>query len=293
MVTMTHSAGFPTKILLATDLTARCDRAFDRAKNLAEQWESKLVIVHALNSAWYAADAGPSWRHDDPAELAAWRIRHEMLDVAPAAEMVVEKSEPADLILRTAKELGCDLIVTGIASDEFLTRFILGNTVDSLLRRARVPILVVRKRGLKPYLSIVAATDFSEPSLHSLEIADRMFPGHVPTLFHAYDAPVSDRGAMREQFRDLARQDCEAFIARASVPGWRGTKPEVLLDYGAPEALLFDLVRDRNIDLVVLGTHGRTGLANIFLGSTARSIVPAMPCDTLVVRAPFSACETA
>jgi nucleotide-binding universal stress UspA family protein len=67
----------------------------------------------------------------------------------------------------------------------------------------------------------------------------------------------------------------------------------LLLDYGAPEALLFDLVRDRNVDLVVLGTHGRTGLANVFLGSVARQIVPAMPCDTLVVRAPFSPCEAA
>jgi nucleotide-binding universal stress UspA family protein len=291
MATMTQS--LPKKILLATDLTARGDRAFDRARTLAEQWDAKLVIVHALDSTKFGPDAGPSWRQNDPAELATWRIRYELLDAAPGAEVVVEREDPTDLILRTAKSLGCDLIITGIASDLILSRFILGNTVDRLLRRARLPVLVVHKRGQKPYVSIVAATDFSEPSLHSLQVADRMFPGQIPVLFHAYDAPLSDRGTLRDQFRDMARQDAEAFIARADVPGWRGSKPELLLDYGAPEALLFDLVRDRNVDLVVLGTHGRTGLANVFLGSVARQIVPAMPCDTLVVRAPFSPCEAA
>jgi nucleotide-binding universal stress UspA family protein len=50
-------------------------------------------------------------------------------------------------------------------------------------------------------------------------------------------------------------------------------------------------VRDREVDLVVLGTHGRSGLLEVFLGSVARRIMDALPCDPLIVRGPAAATE--
>jgi Universal stress protein family len=59
---------------------------------------------------------------------------------------MVEEGKPIDVILRAAKALGGDLIVTGIARDETLGRFGLGTTVDRLLRRSKVPVLIVKQR---------------------------------------------------------------------------------------------------------------------------------------------------
>ena len=58
------------------------------------------------------------------------------------------------------------------------------------------------------------------------------------------------------------------------------------MEPGDPGQLLRQYVRDRAVDLVVVGTHGRSGVFSVLLGSTAREIVSSTPCDTLVVGRP-------
>jgi nucleotide-binding universal stress UspA family protein len=207
---------------------------------------------------------------------------------------VIEQGAPDAAILRTAEAERCDLIVTGIARDELLGRFRLGTTVDRLLRRARVPLLVVKDRARRPYGQIVVATDLSEASRHALEAAAHFFPRQRLTIFHAYHAPratsTRDSAAERSRYRTVVRQECRAFLQGVTKPaGWQ--PPQVLIDEGAPDALLRDYVRDREVDLVVLGTHGRSGLLEMFLGSVAKQIMNALPCDALIVREPAAATE--
>lgn len=57
-----------------------------------------------------------------------------------------------------------------------------------------------------------------------------------------------------------------------------------VLGQGTPEILLADYVASDDVDLVVLGSHGRSGLARALLGSTAENLLHALDCDTLVVR---------
>ena len=83
-----------------------------------------------------------------------------------------------------------------------------------------------------------------------------------------------------------------AFLAGVdkSAPGWQ--QPHVLIEDGAPNFLLRDYVRDKEVDLLVLGTHGRSAFFEIFLGSVAKAIVDDVPCDALVIREPRAAVET-
>jgi nucleotide-binding universal stress UspA family protein len=55
---------------------------------------------------------------------------------------------------------------------------------------------------------------------------------------------------------------------------------------------LRDYVRDKEVDLLVLGTHGRSAFFEIFLGSVAKAIMDDVPCDALVIREPRAAVET-
>nr|HPM66487.1 universal stress protein [Piscinibacter sp.] len=57
-----------------------------------------------------------------------------------------------------------------------------------------------------------------------------------------------------------------------------------VLEFGAPETLLPDFVTSAHVDLVVLGSQGRSGLARALLGSTAENLLHTLDCDTLVVR---------
>lgn len=289
----------PKQILLATDLSPRCDRALDRAAALAAQWQSRLVVLHVLETFDASAVEGrplPSWRRPpDPAILARKHVLADLGGVADQASVRIEEGDPADAIMRTVETEGCDLIVIGIARNELLGRFSLGRTVDRLLRRARVPLLVVTNRPRRPYGDIVVATDFSEPSRHALEAAARFFPEQRVTIFHAYDAPMAgrmaDSSSYRRDYRKVVAKQCEEFLQEVDKPPtWQ--EPHVLIEDGSPSLLLRDYVRENEADLVVLGTHGRSGLLEVFIGSVAKAILDEVPCDALVIRKPHAAVET-
>jgi nucleotide-binding universal stress UspA family protein len=286
-MTISKPTAVPIKrILLATDLSPRCDRALDRAAILAAQFSAELVVTHVLEDiAWDGDEGAPSWRRPpDPLQAARRQLLRDVGVVARKATILIEQGEPAAAILRVAEREGCGLIVTGVARDELFGRFSLGATVDGLLRRSSVPLLVVKNRADRPYRHIVAATDFSTGSRHAIETAARFFPDEELTILHAYDAPMSglmsDPDAHRRQWRKAAKKECDAFIRSMDLD------LKTLIEFGDPEQLLRDYARGKDLDLVVLGTQGRGAVAEFFLGSVAKRIMAGLPTDALVVREP-------
>ncbi|QOZ06701.1 universal stress protein [Bradyrhizobium sp. CCBAU 51765] len=291
--------GPPKRILLATDLSPRCDRALDRVVLLADQWQAKLVIVHVLEepepNMTDPTGRLPSWRRpSDPLSVARKQLHTDVGPVAGHATVVIETGDPVDAIIRTAENEDCGLIVTGLARDEILGRFLLGRTVDRLLRRSQVPLLVVKNRARAPYRHVVVATDFSNPSRHALEAAAHMFPYQRLTVFNAYEAPLSgrmiDSAPYQRQYRTAVEQECDAFLQTMKKPDqWQS--PNVLIEHGAPWELLREYVQEKAVDLVVLGTQGRSAVMEVLLGSVAKMIVDEVHCDALVIRAPPAATE--
>ncbi len=205
--------------------------------------------------------------------------------------MVLERGEPAETILRKAAELGCGLVVTGIARGGTLARAVLGTTVERLVRRAPMPVLVVKNRPHRIYEELVVATDFSESSRHALEQATRLFPGARMVLLHAYRVPFEgflDKDAHRDEFHQAATEECRTFLAGVDAPSAALGQVECLIEYGSPHELIPAYVWDKQMDLAVLGTHGRSGAFDILLGSTAEWMLSSLPCDILVVREPRS-----
>jgi nucleotide-binding universal stress UspA family protein len=288
----------PRKLLLATDLGPRSDRALDRAAALAAYWQAELVILHALE----ISDAGmpdqgevSSWRRPpDPVRVAWKHLEADLSAIGKRATVIIGEGDPATAILRTAEAEHCDLIVVGVARDELLGRLRVGRTTDRLLRRARSPLLVVKARPRRPYRHIVVATDFSPSSRHALETAARVFPEQRLTLFHASDAPapgpMTSPGAHHRELREAAVRACHAFLETVEKPATWQT-PHLLIEDGSPTFLLRDYVQEKDVDLVVLGTHGRSAMLEVFTGSVAKGIVREVPCDALVVREPHAAVE--
>jgi nucleotide-binding universal stress UspA family protein len=291
--------GPPRSILLATDLSARSDRALDRAVLLAKQWRSHLTVLHVLEEQRSPLDSGdplPSWkRPPDPSSLVRKNITDEVSEIADAASVLIEEGSVVETIMRVANSEASDLIVIGVARSELLGELMLGRTVDGLLRRSPMPVLVVKNRPRRPYRHIVVATDFSESSRHALVAAMRIFSEQALTIFHAYDPPMSglmsDAASYRREYRKIAEQDCSLFLRETEKPKGAGQQPRVLIEYGAPNHLLHDYVADNAADLVVVGTHGRSAIFDIFIGSVAKRILNDVPCDILVVREPRAKAE--
>lgn len=281
----------PRRLLLATDLSPRCDRALERSVQLASQWRAELLVVHCPKGGDGAAELEqsgdlPLWcRPPDACELAERRLRADLTAFGrEATSVVVTRGVPGEVIRRTAEDHGCDLIVTGPAKSETFWTSIVSTTTDHLLRQLRVPILVVRERARGPYGSIVLATEFSECSRHALSMATTLFPDCRPVIFHAFQTPYERLLSNPDTYRDDARTAAEAkaadFLAQAGVE----VEPEaVVVEHGAPESLLWHYVRDREVGLVVIGRGGGNVIGDIFVGSTTRRILDCVECDCLVV----------
>ena len=283
--------GTPRAILLATDLDGRCDRALDRAVALARGWQAKLVVLTVVEP----APAPPPRRGEVPsphasqaALRAATRLRR---DVGPAAEQVelellVREGRIGDCIEAVAAEAGCSLVVTGVAHDALFGRHLLGSTVTWLSRHGHLPLLVVRDRVHGPYAGMVVASDFSDSSARALDVARGFFPGLAATLFTAFELPYlglrdgdRERGvgdvheATLHKARDFLALRGHADVAVAAAHGDAATRL-------AEHALATDA------GLVVVASHGRGALFHLLIGSVAREVLDASPCDTLLVPEP-------
>jgi len=273
-------------ILLATDLSCQCDRALDRAALLARTRNVKLVVVHAIASPTPVVDE-PSWRRPpSPKQRAARRIRDD-LEALPfhPVDIVIEQAEPSQLIVETATDRHCGLIVTGVARDEILGRTRLSPLVDHLVRHSQIPVLVVRSRARADYRNVVVSTDFSDASRTALVAALGMFPDATISLLHAFqvafESHFTDKMAARDATQRGALDEASEFLEQ--VPEAVGRDVEILCEYGDPEAVLSDLVETTRADLVVIGTTGRGWLGELLLGSTAMQILSVLPGDVLVV----------
>jgi nucleotide-binding universal stress UspA family protein len=250
---------------------------------LSAEWRARLVALHVLQQPAPATDL-PSWRRPpDPRQVARRQVLNDLRGAQGIEiDVMVERGDPATTILDVAERLGCDLVVTGVARAETFGRMLLGATVEKLARKANAPVLVVKTRPRGPYRNVVVATDFSEGARAALEATLTMLPSAQVTLFHAYDVPyegfVDDKAAAR-----AAMAASQAFLAATPAVAASGRCIDTICEYGDVGALLRELAQARGVDLVALGTEGRTGLAQVLLGSVAERLLKSLLVDMLVV----------
>lgn len=276
----------PSHLLLATDFGARTDRAQDRAVQLALQWNASLTAVHAIDDVMLADGSSPLEARRLAAQRNARLLEEEFAAIEGLRATVrVEDGKSREVVLDVARKERADLIITGIAGNGPLGLAIVGSTVTALAQRAPVPLLVVKKKVLESEGRTVLATDLSEASEPATRVALRWIsPGQL-TFFHAFDPPfrgfVDDRESYDVEAEESAITQCEGFLER--VAGGDVSRVEIVVQRGAAGNLLRTFVDERNIDLVVVGTHGRTGIVHALLGSIASQILNEVACDVLLV----------
>lgn len=282
--------GPPSRLMLATDLSARCDRALDRAVQLAGQWGAELVAMTVVEQPrmpdqvldWLAQES------DAGGERIARRVLQRELgrfDVQARVELA--KGDVVEAIRGRAQALGCPLAVTGMARDEPFGRLFTGSTGEALARSGPPLLLVVRERAHEPYESILVATDFSEASRPAFLAALRLFPAARIVLYHAYAAPFSGMVAdAAERSVAVGREQGEApaFLAASGLTPEERQRVKVVVETGALELMLARYVRRHEVQLAVIGNRGRSGIADMLLGSSATKLLQWLPCDTLLVR---------
>lgn len=293
---MNHSinAAEPRRLLLATDLSAHCDRALERARLLAAEWQTELAIltvhegpdVPAEVIGWLDGD-----REQHGAEAAAQRALlrdFEGSGVTPSLHLA--EGPVADAIPAAAARLRSTLVIGGSARAETLGHLLLGSTVERLARTLTQPLLVVRQRARAPYRRILVPTDFSAASRLALETACALFPDSAVTLFHARQGGMEALAAQTTSDAAPARKEsirdaCARFLDGCRLPAGARARLEVVVAAGSLDSLLARHVQEHAIELAVIGLHEQPGVLRVLMGSTAERLLRGLACDTMVVRA--------
>lgn len=281
----------PRRILLATDLSADCDRALDRAVSLARRWNATLHIVHALQSsdaapAWWTLEGSPTDVDAEQVQLVEHGIRRDLPEPIEDLAIHIEVGNPSDVIAHTAVREDCGLIVVGASGPSFAS-FISRTITERLLRRSGCSLLIVKNRARSPYRRLVVGTDLTPESRHGLETAAAWFDKPDVTLIHALDIPYRSMfmtSGNGDAFEHMEQETLTRFLDSATLPAGARERIHTLLAYGYPETALGGYGRTHDTDLTVIGTLTRGPIFHLLAGSTAARIVQTVPTDILVVR---------
>lgn len=276
-------------VLVATDLTEGGAAALDRALALPLAPDARVDVLHVLSTE-VAAKARA--RLEASAREALGREIERARATARSTARItatIARGEPFVEIVRRARRLEAELVVIGRHGRRPIRDLFIGSTATRVVRSGDVPVLVVRAGGGGPYRRPVVGTDLRDTSARILKLAFRIAGERaVPRIVHAYLVPfeglqASTRAArdeLRRAYGKTARRKLEELLAPYALAArWSAT----VVAGDARSALVSEVAR-RRADLLVLGTHGRSGLARVLIGSVAEFVIASAPCDVLVAR---------
>lgn len=282
------------RLLCATDLSSRADRALRRAGTLARDMPAELVLLSVVDDD-QPARLVESERREVGALLAEMSSAMQELE-GLSPRLRVEAGDAFDTIIQVAEEERADLVVMGEHRKRLLRDVFVGTTIERVMRMGRRPVLMVNAPPERPYRRVLATVDLSERSAHALCTANRLglLTRAELIVFHAFE-PVPGRGAMMladasdEAIQDHVRHatterraELARFLRELDL-GKGSALPRMALEEGPPAPALRRAVTRLSPDLVVVGTRGHGPLGRLVLGSFAEEALRTLDCDVLAV----------
>lgn len=286
------------KILIPVDFSEHSKLAAKKALSLAQTCQATVYLLHVGETAEKSAEA----------------LCQFIEALAPPQNVnlkkLVAQGTPATVILATAKKLAPDAIIMGHRGLSGLKLMVQGSVAEEVLREARCPVLVIKKkkpaeyneyvlpqlRNMEAFFQadkILVPLDFSPASQEAFRYAAYLAAHYSSTI---YTLTVFDK-----KYKELSddRKKHTAVIVRGKkiqlwkeFPALLKTTPHhdaksrikrILLD-GDPFAKIDSIVQKKEIDLVIMGTNGRTGLEHFLIGSVAEKVLRAVACPVMAIR---------
>lgn len=309
----------PKRILVPTDFSKGSSHALDYAVSFAKQFQSHLVLIHVVEAFPIDYLLGLKWSEEANQWLMK-QLRERLGDVARrltgarlgrgSVETMVTFGKPFQQIAKAAQARSVDLIILATHGYTGLKHIQLGSTAERVVRYAPCPVLVVRAKasssaGVRSasvtktkvkverlnLRRILIPVDFSPRATEALRYAvpiARRFHARIILLhvvhtnyfvtsdeYLAFDYP-----ALISEMQGTAKK--ELAMLADSVSKWCGVT--TAMETGHPGNLIVETSSKQNIDLIIMSTHGRTGIKRALLGSTAEFVVRHAHCTVLAVR---------
>ncbi len=278
-------------IMVATDFSGRSDRALARAALLARQFGATIALIHVVN------DDQPRRIVDIEREESAVLLNQsaetlrEVDGVACEARVILASSFAG--IIQAVDEMRPDLLVIGSHRRHVLKDVFIGTTAERTIRLVDCPVLMVNAQADGDYRHIMHTTDLSGGSRDALQRARALRIGDDAhnTLLYIFDAPAlrlvmvdtmtkNDQALYLASEQMNAMRELDAFTSEAKLDDFA---PQVRHKPKATHQAILKAAEDENADLIVVSTHGRTGLAKLLIGSVTERVLRSASIDVLAI----------
>jgi nucleotide-binding universal stress UspA family protein len=294
----------PRRILCATDLGPGAGEVVGQADALARRHDARLTLLHVVPDPLRSYPLFPqrhlaSYAEELPGMInRAEQLLGEHLAAAGRrdgqAELLVKVGSPGAEITGAAESVSADVIVVG-GGGPGATRPLLGGVAEQVLRQAGCAVLVARP--IAATRNVLCATDLTDPSLPALKAASIEASRRSAALTAVFviegmeswalasgpaGADVALPLAVLSEQQKILRSMAEARLRQALAGA--GVEAAIQVLTGSPAREVAGLTERLPAELLVIGTHGRTGLGRLFLGSVAEQLVRTSVAPVLVMR---------
>ncbi|MBF0329756.1 MAG: universal stress protein [Nitrospirae bacterium] len=286
-------------ILLATDGSDLSEGAIKEALYLAQSCVSKLSIIHVLELNAELETEG--LKFVETMEMAAKKHLDKVREMAAQdnieCDVIVRRTdEPYKAIVEEAEKRQSDVVVMGRRGKSALEKIFMGSVTSRVIGHTHANVLVVPRKAAISCKNILVATDGSEFSAmavsKAIDIAKRC--GSNLTVASVVPAEIllnvdPETGYAQNQL-ELMISEMTAMTEKnvkdaVELAEKNGVKADGAVLWGRTYDSLVETANKKTIDLIVVGSHGRTGLKRLFMGSVAERVVGLAQCSVLVVKA--------
>lgn len=289
------------KLLVATDFSAPARHAVMRSAALAQHLKAALHITHIIEpsftehlKALLKLDQEQTQQHAE--NNAKLQLNALMVAVNEQSEIQPTVSLQSGSLLPTLAEqvaqYAADLVLVSSKGEDFIRHWTLGSTAERLIRLLKCPMLVVKQSTQVGYRRVMIAVDFSDWSLSSIQLAQQIASDAHYVLAHVFDVPEEGKlrmagvsefdiinyrnELMQERQVDLKRLAQQAVLSDAQ---W-----SPLVMKGNASSRLLEAEEEQDIDLIVLGKHGKGWFEEMLLGSTTKHLLTDSRTDLLIAQ---------
>ena len=297
-------------ILFVADGGAEQEQAFSRAMALAAANQSKVTVIDVIQDLASLPQHSlliDAMDFDQDKLLEEHRAALKKMVTAgtentPGVPVTIEIRQGRLFIetIRAVQDNGHDLVMKSTNTDVSPLQRLLGSTDLRLLRKCPCPVWIVRSSEGKRLARILAAIDpdLDNPDAAALnklilDLATSLaeIENSELDVLHAWkvegevalrgagQVPSSALNAILDDMREAHRRDVEQLLAP-----YQGFEKQVHVVKGNAGEVITEFTRGNNIDLVVMGTVGRSGIPGLIIGNTAEKVITSIDCSVLAVK---------
>jgi nucleotide-binding universal stress UspA family protein len=275
------------KILVPVDFAQASQRAMDAAIILSGYFLSEITVLHVAPADKVSKETEKLIMKSIQTEMKKM-LDDSVFENAKSVEMIIEKGNPIERITEVAQKKEMNLIIIGEGNHSKNEHFKLGSTTERMMQKNRIPLMVVKNEPVKPIKKILCPVDFSESSKRALNNAiffSNRFGAQLtilnvftPVEIFSYRIDVDNKKETQLQLHQQ-KAEFDDFMKDFHI---NKDFHRVKIAKGEPEEEILKEIKNQGIDLLMMGTTGKTGLSKIFLGSVTEKVTREVPCNFII-----------